>query len=43
MHRQTLIALAHPVYGPTRQFRSDFIWQPERLISAGLSVNIGME
>jgi hypothetical protein len=43
MHRQVIYALAHPVFDPERQIVPDHFWYPERLISAGLTVNIGME
>ena len=43
MHRQVEIALADPVLDPQRRIVSEFFWMPERLISAGLTCNIGME
>jgi hypothetical protein len=43
MHRQVEIALADPVFDPERQISRKFFWMPERLISAGLTCNIGME
>lgn len=37
-------ALAEPVFDPERQIRGGkYHWWPEREISAGLTVNIGME
>lgn len=36
-------ALAHPVFDPERQIVKGHHWRPERLVSAGLTVNIGME
>jgi hypothetical protein len=43
MHRQAEIALAAPVFDPMKQITNEFFWYPERLISAGLTCNIGME
>lgn len=43
MQRYAAYALAHPVFDPERQLGSDFHWSPERLVTAGLSCNIGME
>lgn len=43
MHRQVAYALAHPVFNPERQIVKDHFWLAERLVSAGLTVNIGME
>ncbi|HEY2538207.1 MAG TPA: hypothetical protein VGI28_01715 [Stellaceae bacterium] len=43
MHRQAVYALEHPVFDPETQIGADNFWAPERLISAGLTVNIGME
>ena len=40
---QVKIALASPVFGPEIQITRKFFWWPERLISAGLTCNIGME
>jgi hypothetical protein len=37
------IALAAPVFDPEKQITQKFFWYPERLISAGLTCNIGME
>ena len=36
-------ALAHPVYDPHTQILKGHHTHPERLISAGLTVNIGQE
>lgn len=43
MHQQIAFALAHPVFDPERQIVPGHFWYAERLISAGLTVNIGME
>lgn len=43
MMKQALIALQNPVFDPERQIDSRFFWWPERLMSAGLTCNIGME
>jgi hypothetical protein len=43
MHKQAVFALAHPVFDPERQITRGNFWLPERLVSAGLTVNIGME
>lgn len=43
MHPQVNIALAAPVFDPEHQIVGKFFWYPERLISAGLTCNIGME
>ena len=44
MHAHALTALSHPVFDPEAQMSSrDFFWRPDRHISAGLTVNIGME
>ncbi len=40
---QAKIALASPVFDPVKQITQRFFWLPERHISAGLTVNIGME
>jgi hypothetical protein len=36
-------ALAHPVFDPERQIVKGHHWAPERNVSAGLTVNVGME
>jgi hypothetical protein len=43
MHKQVEIALSAPVFDPERQITMKMFWCPERLISAGLTCNIGME
>jgi hypothetical protein len=43
MNRQVELALAAPVFDPQRQITSKFFWMADRLISAGLTCNIGME
>ncbi|MGB1214630.1 MAG: hypothetical protein ACPG4X_14795 [Pikeienuella sp.] len=43
MNTHIAFALAHPVFDPERQIVNDHFWYPERLVSAGLTVNIGME
>lgn len=40
---QSAFALAHPVYDPERQIVNGHHWRVERLVTAGLTVNIGME
>lgn len=43
MNQHVAFALAHPVFDPQRQIVPGHFWLPERLVSAGLTVNIGME
>jgi hypothetical protein len=43
MKSQVVFALAHPVYDPESQILSGHFWQVGRHITAGLTVNIGME
>lgn len=43
MHKQVAWALAHPVFDPVRQIVRGHFWQASPRISAGLTVNIGME
>lgn len=43
MHRQAIYALATPVFDPDRQIMPEHFWAPQRRITAGLTVNIGME
>lgn len=43
MHKQAIFALAHPVFDPVKQIVKGHFWYPEPGISAGLTVNIGME
>lgn len=43
MHKQVAYALANPVFDPERQIVTRHFWMAERNVSAGLTVNIGME
>lgn len=43
MHKQVIYALAHPVFDPDRQITLGHFWQAARLVTAGLTANIGME
>ncbi len=43
MHKQAEISLAHPVFDPETQITQRFFWAAERLITAGLTCNLGME
>jgi len=43
MNGQIEFALAHPVFDPVRQIVRGHFWVVERLVSACLTVNIGME
>lgn len=43
MHRQAIYALAHPVFDPETQITAENFWRPQAHITAGLTVNIGME
>lgn len=43
MHRQALYALGTPVYDPDKEINTRHFWEPQRWITAGLTVNIGME
>jgi hypothetical protein len=43
MHRQVAFALATPVFDPERQILPRHFWLAERNVSAGLTVNIGLE
>lgn len=43
MRSQVEFALAHPVFDPKRQIIAGHYWRADRDISAGLTVNIGME
>jgi len=43
MNEHVEIALAAPVFDPERQITQKFFWLVERVITAGLTVNIGME
>jgi hypothetical protein len=41
MDKQVEMVLADPVFDPQRQISHKFFWMAERLISAGLTRNIG--
>ena len=43
MNQHALFALAHPVFDSETQIESGHFWAVERGLSAGLTVNIGME
>ena len=43
MHKHAMYALAHPVFYPETQITRKNFWNPDRLVSAGLTVNIGEE
>lgn len=43
MNSHLTFALAHPVFDPDTQIVPGHRWMEERLISASLTVNIGME
>lgn len=43
MKSQIEFALAHPVFDPEKQIIDGHRWFAERLVSACLTVNIGME
>lgn len=43
MHSQATFALAHPVFDPERQLVRQHFWLVTKFISAGLTVNIGLE
>jgi 4-alpha-glucanotransferase len=43
MNKQVEIALAHPVFDPKRQITTKYDWWAERLVTAMLTCNIGME
>lgn len=43
MRSQIEFALAHPVFDPERQIVSGHYWRAGDTVSAGLTVNIGME
>lgn len=43
MNRQVAFALANPVFDPTTQILPGHHWLAERLVVAGLTVNLGME
>lgn len=43
MQSQVAFALAHPVFDPDRQIVPGHFWRVGDNVSAGLTVNIGME
>jgi len=43
MHKQVKWALANPVFDPERQIVRGHFWFATPRVSAGLTVNIGME
>jgi len=43
MIRQSMIALAHPIYDPTTYDVRPLAWRPDNKTNAVLSVNIGQE
>lgn len=43
MNQHALFALATPVYNPEEEITPEHFWLPQKHISAGLTVNIGME
>jgi hypothetical protein len=43
MNNHVAFALAHPVFDPTKQILKDHSWMLADDVSAGLTVNIGME
>jgi hypothetical protein len=43
MRSQIEFALAHPVFDPFKQITAGHFWRCGRTMSAGLTVNIGME
>lgn len=43
IHPQARFALANPVFDPARQIVRGHFWLASATISAGLTVNIGME
>lgn len=43
MNSQIEFALAHPVFDPEKQIVRGHTWWVERLVSACLTANIGME
>lgn len=40
---QMQVALSRPIFDPQTQIDGRYFWFPERLLSAGLTCNIGME
>jgi len=43
LDKQIAYALAHPVFDPLKQITAGHFWLVDKQISAGLTVNIGME
>jgi hypothetical protein len=43
MNQHIAFALDHPVFDPERQIVPGHFWVTERVISVGLTCNIGME
>lgn len=43
MNQHIRFALDHPVYDPKKQITFGHYWVEERLVSACLTVNLGME
>ena len=43
LDKHALYALAHPVFDPLKQITPGHFWLVSPTISAGLTVNIGME
>ena len=43
MHKQMTFALAHPVFDPDRQMLRGHSWIADKMVTAMLTVNIGME
>lgn len=43
MNQHAVYALANPVYDPETQIGPGHFWAPQKLVTAGLTVNIGME
>ena len=43
MIQHALYALATPVFDPDTQITREHFWEPQKFVTAGLTVNIGME
>jgi hypothetical protein len=43
MHAHVEFALLHPVFDPVKQIVAGHFWRADRDVSAGLTVNIGLE
>jgi len=41
--KHVAFALAHPVFDPEKQIVKGHFWEPRADVTAGLTVNIGME